>query len=610
MYMYVKNYHKCTSILSNITIIASGNIILRIIMNYLESETVMNQIKTKKIYRIVSILIILVNLCFPYYDAYAKKNVNVVVSEEKQTDSDAIEEVHTDTDAVIEVYDEKKALVKVSLIYSDKSNSEIIKSGYGFFVGDPANDVYLITTCGNVTLTNEEINDIAQRYEVKPEDVKGQVVVWLKNDITVNANIIQDSSNMDIAILNLESSLSGCTTLRICEDSNINSNGQKIYSYMYEALSTSSDAEIEGRKVVGEIQDWTDINSAHYYQYTMADCPTAGLPLFNEKGEVIGINTSLINSNDVHYTSLQITEVTEVMDIMGLMYNPEIILDTVKLDEILQEYNELNKDKYTEDSWKKVEDCYLELSEIKEDISEGNIDYSTQSKIDKSVNEMRQSIDSLKEAEVAVSTVITIAIVIGVVLFIIIVVLIIVILVNKHKFKKKMQAEAESKQTAEEVLKMSGRITPGSIQNTINNSPMNRSLNGIKDVNDNSSFETTVLSNDNVLINDNQQIGFAVKNEQYPMLIRLKTGESVIINKNTFIVGKSAELVDYCIRYNNNISRKHACIARFNDGYYIQDLNTTNGTCVNNVPIMKEQYVKLTNKCIIKMGEEEFEFTF
>ena len=95
MYMYVKNYHKCTSILSNITIIASGNIILRIIMNYLESETVMNQIKTKKIYRIVSILIILINLCFPYYDAYAKKNVNVVVSEEKQTDSDAIEEVQT-----------------------------------------------------------------------------------------------------------------------------------------------------------------------------------------------------------------------------------------------------------------------------------------------------------------------------------------------------------------------------------------------------------------------------------------------------------------------------------------------------------------------------------
>ena len=47
---------------------------------------------------------------------------------------------------------------------------------------------------------------------------------------------------------------------------------------------------------------------------------------------------------------------------------------------------------------------------------------------------------------------------------------------------------------------------------------------------------------------------------------------------------------------------------RFEDGFYIQDLETTNGTFVNNMRVMPGSYVKLASGNLIRLAEEEFEF--
>ena len=47
---------------------------------------------------------------------------------------------------------------------------------------------------------------------------------------------------------------------------------------------------------------------------------------------------------------------------------------------------------------------------------------------------------------------------------------------------------------------------------------------------------------------------------------------------------------------------------KFEDGYYIQDLDTTNGTFVNEMRVMPGRYVKLVNGYTVRMAEEEFEF--
>ena len=49
-------------------------------------------------------------------------------------------------------------------------------------------------------------------------------------------------------------------------------------------------------------------------------------------------------------------------------------------------------------------------------------------------------------------------------------------------------------------------------------------------------------------------------------------------------------------------------IAKYKDGYYIQDLDTTNGTYVNDIRVMPGRYMKLDPGNIIRLAEEEFEY--
>lgn len=558
--------------------------------------------------KIILVLIVCIIPIITSYTVYAENETT-----EDNSETSVQENQISSYDTMVEEYDEKDAMVEINLVYVDDSGiEEIIKSGYGFFVGDREKDVYLITCYHMVSMTEEEKNLISTKYEIETSKISTKINIALKNDVMVEAAFENGSENMDFAIVKPATKLTGCTTLRVCEDANINSNGSLVYSYSFAQIATDTDASQDANKVDGQIEDWADINAAHYYKYNVSDIPQIGFPIFNENSEVIGINTQNMVMSDGYYSALQINEIIEVMKILGLEYNPEIIIDISEMESILSEYSELNPELYTTESWSIVEEKQLLLIEISETIEDGDIDYYTQDELNTAINELRISIDGLKKKEVSVSKVKKIAIIIGIILCTLIVILIIVLIVNKYKYKNRIREEKISKQSAMETLRLSGRITPGSVHNNGGNSPINRSLDNTAYVDENLSAETTVLSlNGNpsgghLRFND---IGLS-QNINYPKFTRLKTGESVIINKNTFVIGKAPELVDYCIRYNTGISRKHICIMRLEDGYYIQDLNTTNGTYVNEMRVTNDRYIKLVNGSIIKIADEEFKFTF
>jgi aconitate hydratase len=93
-----------------------------------------------------------------------------------------------------------------------------------------------------------------------------------------------------------------------------------------------------------------------------------------------------------------------------------------------------------------------------------------------------------------------------------------------------------------------------------------------------------------------------------PYLIRETTEEKVIINKDTFKIGKANRGVDYKIQGNGAISRVHAIIMLKDNAYYIKDNKSTNHTYVNHVPIEDDQEVLLSNNCTITLGDEDFIF--
>lgn len=561
----------------------------------------------------ITTMMVMLGIGFNSINIHAEESETVVDTTQESETSEEENTEDTSNSYATEMYDEKNALVEVNLLYIDEFDNEIvIKSGYGFFVGDKSSEVFLITCHHMVVLTNAEKQAIATQYAVEIDKINTKIRIILKNDVTVEAALENSSENMDFAIVRPATDLSGATTLRVCDDANINENGAKVYSYVLPALATNTDATVtEKLKVYGEIQDWADINSAHYYKYNMSHNPTLGTPLLNEQGEVIGINTMAMNMDNNYLASLQINEVTEIMRLLGLVYNPEIIIDTVYRDELLLEYEELNSEKYTTETWTVVDEKYQVVVQYTEMIEQGDVNYYTQDELNTACDELRAAIDGLEKKEKSASEVTKIAIIIGIVLGVVILTLIIILIVNRVKYKKKLEAEASSQKSAMEVLKMSGRVTPGSIYNNTNNMPLNKSLSGMAGYGgaDDLGSETTILNSNGLAWNQNFNDTMEMRQSQNPpTLVRVKTGESVIINSNNFVLGKAPEMVDYCVRYNSGISRKHACIIKQSDGYYIQDLGATNGTFVNDMKVVGDRYVKLVSGSIIKLADEAFEF--
>ena len=55
----------------------------------------------------------------------------------------------------------------------------------------------------------------------------------------------------------------------------------------------------------------------------------------------------------------------------------------------------------------------------------------------------------------------------------------------------------------------------------------------------------------------------------------------------------------------NLASRNHALVQKLRSAYYIKDLDSTNGTCVNNKLIPRGKYVKLRRGDVVKIGRTE-----
>ncbi len=91
-------------------------------------------------------------------------------------------------------------------------------------------------------------------------------------------------------------------------------------------------------------------------------------------------------------------------------------------------------------------------------------------------------------------------------------------------------------------------------------------------------------------------------------LISLTEGqENIDVLYVPFIIGKQENLVDYLLA-DEAVSRIHMRIDQAGDVYYITDLNSTNGTTVDNIPLLNNQRTEL------KLGDEisisHFRFRF
>lgn len=93
-----------------------------------------------------------------------------------------------------------------------------------------------------------------------------------------------------------------------------------------------------------------------------------------------------------------------------------------------------------------------------------------------------------------------------------------------------------------------------------------------------------------------------------PYIVRVNTGERVMINKSVFKLGKAARGVDFSISGNGAISRVHAIIYQRDTGCFLKDNKATNATYVNGEKLAENQEMLLKNDATITLGGEDFIF--
>lgn len=92
----------------------------------------------------------------------------------------------------------------------------------------------------------------------------------------------------------------------------------------------------------------------------------------------------------------------------------------------------------------------------------------------------------------------------------------------------------------------------------------------------------------------------------YPVL---DFGEKkILVNKSSFLIGRSEALVDYAIPTALSIGRVHAEIVHENNAYYLIDMNTKNGTYINGERLSSQKKYLLTKGDTLQMGYEKMIF--
>lgn len=90
------------------------------------------------------------------------------------------------------------------------------------------------------------------------------------------------------------------------------------------------------------------------------------------------------------------------------------------------------------------------------------------------------------------------------------------------------------------------------------------------------------------------------------VMVELKSGFSHPIMEEVTVIGRDKKVSDIGFEGDRYISRKHISITKRGDKYYIEDLQSTNGTFVNNQLLTSPRILKTGD--IIKVGDTELLF--
>lgn len=85
-----------------------------------------------------------------------------------------------------------------------------------------------------------------------------------------------------------------------------------------------------------------------------------------------------------------------------------------------------------------------------------------------------------------------------------------------------------------------------------------------------------------------------------------ETPLTFIVSKEEYLIGRKADCVDGCIAFNRSVGRIHCKIKKRNNGFFVEDLKSTNGTYLNNIQLRSNVEYPIVNGDILMISNSEF----
>ena len=453
------------------------------------------------------------------------------------------------------VNDAKLGVLQVNLMYTDDDNNvKNVSSGTGFLI----NDNTVLTNFHVTNLYERDMKEMMETFGKTEAEIKSRlsVSVTISRDVTLPASILTESNEMDFSALRLSSSLQGKASLKIRDTQNPVQQADDVYAIGFPATAailqsvntyTSADATIT-QGSVNKIGVGLNLHSGANTTFIQTSCNldygNSGGPMVDEYGYVIGICQGDTEYGTDYYYAVEISQVTEVLDALGVHYDigyPPIPVPTE------------TEAKPTETESKPDEITVPEPSETLPPPPPPGPDTKM----------------ILIIAAVAVAA---------------IVLIVVVVVAGGKKKKAPAPAPVPAPRPVTPVAPNAG-FTPAAPTYPTQDAGETTVLGG-------GAGETTVLR----------------PSVNGGTLIRKRTGESISINTDKFVIGRERKSVNYCISDNTSVSRNHITLTVRSGVTFLTDMNAANGTFVNGVKVPPRQEIALKNGDKITLADEDLEY--
>lgn len=526
-----------------------------------------------------------------------------------------------------QITDAKKGILEIqSGIVAKNGEFYAIKNSSGFLVSNSSDGVYVVTTNKAVTLTAKQKKKFCKKNKIKTDDtgseLETKIYAIVEGDVFTELTIRADSKEEDFCLLEAEDVFQEKNSLSLENQKDVLI-GDTVYALGFAKQDKQKLSFLEENVEIhaGTIEDnGAKIGKEKYLQHSaIIDSDNNGGVLLSADGYVIGMNNSALTAKEKEsYYALPITRLISILDNYGIEYMNR------QLNEAYEAFGKTYyrcEAEYNSGNYKSV--SMEELGNLLENYAEVMKKTETHS-----IEDLRSMQKKLEDAEALLQIKMTkiriVQIIVGVAIGVFFVwMLALLFSINKEKSNKagkttkkevvqnkrvnnkNVQGVGDSVSESEvKVQKI--RVSQGSANDFSDQSygkKPNCQVSGMQSRKDED--ECTVI-----LQGDEDERTMILQTAFYAgeyCLKRIKNGECISIEHRETIIGKSREQADYVIADNNAISRVHARLLWDNGNYYLQDMNSANGTVVNGQRI-DGKGVKLELHDTIVLADEQFEF--